>query len=294
MPRSRRPGWLELAPLTAGDALAEVLARLGAAPGRVLAFSADELQHWPADAVSALKAHGVLRPGKPADTAVCTGCERACVMPVQQRQRVGVAGSASAAFVVCDKRDDIGRVRLAPAHMERWRVDAQTLGDALAGLLGAGTCHPLPGTAAAFRLGVVAGAVDKAPVLLRFDDQGGMRLDVAGHAVDVASVLAVRTAKLVLDIRHLARCADAPAAGAALAAETPAQRAARLRARKAALRQQGVRAFLVVLAEEEGVSVSMIKRILGRSPEPDAPALPAWAAAVAPAAGVSAGRKRKG
>lgn len=292
MPRRRRPWWLDVAPLTSGEALAEALARLGAARGQVLAFSADELQHWPAEALAALKAHGVLRPGKPADTAVCPGCERACVMPVQQRQRPGLA-AASAAFVVCDRRDDIGRVTLALAHLERWRVDAQTLGDALAGLLGAGTCYPVPGAAGAYRLGVVAGAVDKAPVLLRFDEQGGMRLDVAGHAVEVASVLTVRTGKLVLDIRHLVRCADAPAPGVALAAETPAQRTARLQARKAVLQQRGVRAFLPVLAEEEGVSVSMIKRILGRSPEPAAPALPAWAAAVAPAGGVPAGSKRK-
>lgn len=214
-------------------------------------------------------------------------------MPVQQRQRPGVTAAASAAFVVCDRRDDIGCVPLTPAHLERWRVDAQTLGDALAGLLAAGACHAVPGEARAYRLGVVAGAADKAPVLLRFDEQGGMRLDVAGHAVDMASVLAMRAGKLVLDIRHLARCADAPATGAALAAETPAQRTARLQARKAALLQRGVKAFLPVLAEEEGVSVSMIKRILGRSPKPAAPALPAWAAAVAASAGVSTGSKRK-
>ena len=49
-------------------------------------------------------------------------------------------------------------------HPERWRVDGQTLGDALAGLLGAGACHPVPGARIAFRLGVVVGAADKAEV----------------------------------------------------------------------------------------------------------------------------------
>ncbi len=282
-----------MVPLTAAEALDELLARLGAAPGAVLSFSADELMHWPADAVAALKAHAVLRPGKPADTAVCPGCERACVMPVQQRQRAGVAAGASAAFVVCDRRDDIGRVPLAPALLERWRVDAQALGDALAGLLGAGACHPVPGVACAFRVGAVAGAADKAPVQLCFDEQGLARLEVAGHALDLASVLAIRAGELVLDARRLARCADAPAAGTALPAETPAQRTTRLQARKTALQQRGVKAFLPVLAEEEGVSVSMVKRILGRSAQPAAPELPAWAAAVAPAAGVSPGGKRK-
>ncbi len=285
----RRQRRSDVAPLTAAEALAELLARLGAAPGRALAISAEELLPWPPAAVAALKAHGVLRPGKPDDTAVCPGCERACVMPVQQRQRAGVA----AAFVVCDRRDDIGRVPLAPALLERWRVDAQTLGDALAGLLGAGACHPEPGVAFAFRVGAVAGASDKAAVQLRFDEQGQARLNVAGHAVEVASVLGIRADRLVLDTRHLGRFADAPAAGEALAAETPAQRTTRLQARKAALQRRGVKAFLAVLAEEEGVTVSMIERILARRPEPAAPVLPAGAAAVAPAESVSPRSKRK-
>lgn len=289
MRRQRRQRRGDVAPLTAAEALTELLARLGVAPGRTLAFSAEELQHWPADAVAAFKSHGVLRPGKPGGTAVCPGCERACVMPVQQRQRAGVA----AAFVLCDRRDDIGRVPLAPALLERWRADAQTLGDALAGLLGTGACHPVPGEAFAFRVGAVTGATNKAAVQLQFDDQGQARLVVAGHAVEVASVLATRASKLVLDTRHLRRCADTPAAGEALAAETPAQRTTRLQARKAALQQRGVKGFLAVLAEEERVSVSMIKRILARRPEPAAPVLPAWAAAVAPAEGVSPRGKRK-
>ena len=279
-----------MAPLTSAKALAELLARLGAAPGRAVVFSADELQHWPGDAVVALKADGALRPGKPGDTAVCPGCERACVMPVQQRQR---PSRPAAAFVVCDKRDDIGRVPLEPAHLERWGVGGQTLGDALAGCLGAGTCHPMPGAQFVFRLGVVAGVADKATVQLRFDDQGRALLDVAGHEVELAAVLAVKGGRLALDTRHLGRCADAPAGGAALAAETPAQRTTRMRARKAALQQRGVKAFLAVLAEEEGVSVSMVKRILGRAEGVDAQNLPAWAAAVAPPAGVSTGGKRK-
>ena len=61
---------VDVTPLTAGEALAELLAGLGASPGRAVAFSANELQHWPGDAVAALKGHGAFRPGKPGDTAV--------------------------------------------------------------------------------------------------------------------------------------------------------------------------------------------------------------------------------
>lgn len=279
-----------MAPQVPGAALTELLARLGAAQGRALAFGADELLQWPTDAVAALKAHAVLRPGKPGDTAVCPGCERACVMPVQQRMR---PGRPAATFIVCDQRDDIGRVPLAPVHLERWRADGQTLGDALAVLLGSGACHPVPAAPFTFRVGLVAGLADKAPAQLQFDDRGRALVLVAGHGVDLAAVLTIHGGRLVLDSRHLGRCADAPAGGAVLAAETAAQRTTRLLARKAALQQRGVKAFLQVLAEEEGVSVSMVKRILGRADQPEDAPLPGWAAPVAPRGGVSRSSKAK-
>lgn len=276
--------------LAPSPALTELLARLGAAPGRALVLAADELQQWPPEALAALKAQAVLRPGKPGDTAVCPGCEQACVMPVQQRMR---SGRPAAAFIVCDRRDDIGRVALTQAHLERWRADGQTLGEAMAALLGSGVCHPVPATPFAFRVGVVAGSADKAPVQLRFDDEGRALVEVAGHALELATVLTIRGDRLFLDTRYLGRCADAPAAGTALAAETAAQRTARLQARKSALQQRGVKAFLKVLAQEEGTSVSMVKRVLRRAPRADDVPLPGWAAPLAPRGGVSPRDKTK-
>lgn len=279
-----------MAPLTPAAALAEVLARLGASPTRAMVLSGHELQGWPADAVAVLKAHGVLRPGKPGVTAVCPGCEAACVMPVQERVR---AGRPAAAFVVCDKRDDINRVPLDGAHLERWRVDSRTLGGALAVLLGGSECQPLPADAQRLRLGVVSGRADKAAVHLHFDDLGRVLLDVAGHELEAGLVLALQGDRLVLDTRHLARCVDAPAGGTALSAETAEQRTDRLRARRDALKQRGVKAFLKVIAREEGLSDSMVKKILGRAMPPPVASLPGWAAPVAPQQGVSSARKSK-
>jgi hypothetical protein len=279
-----------VAPLTVGEALHELLARLGALPGRALAFGADELHQWPPDAVAVFKAHAVLRPGAPGETAVCPGCEQACVMPVQQRMR---PGRPAAAFIVCDRRDDIGRVPLAPALMERWRVDGQTLGDALATLLGSGPCQAMSADPGRLRLGTVSGRTDKTAVHLGFDDHGRAVLELAGHVVDLAAVLTIQAGRLVLDTGHLRRCADTPASGAKLDAETPEQRTERLQARKAALQKQHVRAFLQVIAQEEGLSKSMVKKILDRPGQASKAPLPAWAAALASRRGVSPAKKRQ-
>ena len=210
-------------------------------------------------------------------------------MPVEQRLR---PGEPAAAFIVCDRREDIGRVRLAPADLERWRADGQTLGDALAKLLGAGVCEAAASNAPRWRLGQVSGRADKAAVHLGFDDHGRAVLEVAGHVVDLAAVLTIQAGRLVLDTRRLGRCADAPAGGAKLIAETPEQRTARLRARKAALQKQGVRAFLQAIAEEERLSKSMVKKILERRGLASEAPLPAWAASLAPRKGVSPAKKR--
>lgn len=277
-------------PLTPAAALTEVLARVGASADRAVTLEALELQQWPADAVAALKGQGVLRAAKPGDTAACPGCEQACVMPVLQRVR---AGGPAACFIVCDKRDDIGRVPLSAAHLERWRVDGKTLGDALAVLLGSSGCQPVPSDARSLRLGYVAGRADRAAVHMRLDGQGQVMIEVAGHALDLGLVLSLKGDRLVLDTRHLARCADAPAAGAALLAETPEQRAERLAARRTALQQRGVRAFLQVIAQEEGVSVSMVKKILDRAPRPTDRPVPTWAAPLASGQGAPPAKKRK-
>lgn len=281
-----------MAPLTPSAALTELLARLGVAPGQAVALSGDELGRWPDNLVAALKAQGVLRPGKPGDTANCPGCEQACVMAVQMLTR---PGRPAAAFIVCDKRDDINRVPLDALHLERWRATERSLADALAGLLGGGEAQQVVAGGAALRLGVVTGLANKAAVHLRFDDQGRALLDVAGHALELAVLLSVQGERLLLDTRHLARCVDTPAVGVALPVETAEQRSGRLQARRAVLQRQDVKAFLQLIAQEEGVSVSMVKKILGRTTAPalkDTP-LDGWGATIAILPGVSPDKTRK-
>ena len=115
-----------------GGVLAELLARLAVADSGVAELPGDDLAGWPQDDVAALKSHAVLLPGKPAESAICPGCERACLMPVQVLPR---AGRPASLFILCDKPVDINRVAVAPAALERWRVSVQSLADAMSRLL---------------------------------------------------------------------------------------------------------------------------------------------------------------
>ena len=103
--------------MTPEDALAELLARVGA--GGELFITEYELNQWPRDAVSAMKAQKLITKASPAISAVCPGCEQDCTMPVETIP--GPAGAPNL-FVVCDKRHDINRVAISPDHLAQWQA----------------------------------------------------------------------------------------------------------------------------------------------------------------------------
>lgn len=110
--------------MTPGDTLAELLARVGARNGDQIVVINTELSQWPAEAVTALKTQRLLARARPAKSAACPGCERACAMPVQTLIR---DNGAAASFVVCDKRDDINRVSIPGDLLKQWRCDAEAV-----------------------------------------------------------------------------------------------------------------------------------------------------------------------
>jgi len=81
--------------------------------------------------LEALQDVGLLTAAEPARATVCGGCEQACLMDVQ-------FGCSGTPFVVCDKRDDIGRVPVAPEGLERWWLSADLVAAVCARLLEAG------------------------------------------------------------------------------------------------------------------------------------------------------------
>ena len=57
--------------MTPRDALLDLVARVGARDGAAVRISETDVRQWPAEAVSALKAHRLLVRARPARTVVC-------------------------------------------------------------------------------------------------------------------------------------------------------------------------------------------------------------------------------
>jgi hypothetical protein len=243
------------------DALADLLARVAAADGAAAMFPERELGEWPATAVGLLKAEKLLIKGSPADVVTCPGCEEDCTMPVETAI---TPGGKLRAFVMCDKRDDVGRVPVATDLIEQWHCSPERLADVLARLLGIRRSEG-DTVSSTWNVGVLKGAKHSAHVVLGIGH--GVQLSIAGHTLALADVLELGDKGLVLDRRALVRCVDAPVAGGG-DVESAGQRRERLKARVNQERAKGTKAFLKVVAEEEGIVVSRLKQLVYDKPEP--------------------------
>jgi hypothetical protein len=116
------------------DLLGHILDRVDLVAAEAHVFTADEVAGWPREALDFFVNQGLLSATTPANTLECDGCEERCFMPV-----AFVPANApikARPFIVCNQRDDIGRVGINPSRLKRWRVEPGLLARIISVLLG--------------------------------------------------------------------------------------------------------------------------------------------------------------
>jgi hypothetical protein len=114
------------------SALIDLLERVGSQSEPVL-MTVLEMNQWPPVAVAAMKSQKLLRKANQATSAVCTGCEENCMMPVY---KTGSSSEELDFFILCDKRDDINRVAVGQDQLRRWQCSIQNVCEFVAASLG--------------------------------------------------------------------------------------------------------------------------------------------------------------
>jgi len=246
--------------MTPLNALLELLARVGAGKGMPVLVNEEELGHWPAAAVQAMKKHKLLVKARPAASVMCPGCEQECVMPVHTLTHK-TRGRES--FVVCDKRDDINRVAVSIRMLEQWQVLGASIAELLAGLLGLRRPDTGDRSTDRWEVGMLRGAKHSSHLVLLAE--GRLTLSLAGHSIALSDILVIEGSDFKLDKRALIRLVDKPAGGAG-DVESAAQRRTRLKKRVHAEKNKGTKAFLKTVAAEEGFNVSRLKQLLKPKP----------------------------
>ena len=187
--------------MTPAGALAELLARVGA--GGNVFITEHELNQWPAGAVSAMKAHGLVSKAPSANSAICPGCEQDCTMPVEM---IPVRSGLPGLFVVCDKRDDTNRVAISPDHLAQWQASfvgvAKFVGESLS-LRWRGTTATEGNT---LEIGNLKGKKKSQMLCLRSKKE--LVLVVGSSDLPLADVIAFANGRYGLDARAIEQLVD--------------------------------------------------------------------------------------
>jgi hypothetical protein len=176
--------------MTPQAALIELLARVGVCNGAAVLVSAEELSQWPTAAVAAMKSQKLLAKARPAASAICPGCERACTMPVYT--------VLQSSFIVCDKRSDINRVPLSVARLVQWRSDAEAVRGFIAGSLGlrlSNQHHADPGL---LNIGIASG--DKRSQMLCLRAKGDLTLVAGNNGMPLPELVGFRDDEYSVDV----------------------------------------------------------------------------------------------
>lgn len=192
--------------MTLETALIELIARVGARNGAAVLVSTEELSHWPAAAVAAMKSQKLLVKARPAVSVVCPGCERECVMPVQTVP-AGQRGPAS--FIVCDKRNDINRVPVSATRLTQWRCDADAVCGFVARSLGLRRSGQPPADSGLLNIGMATGDRRSQMLCLRADSD--LALVVGNNAIPLAELVGFRDGEYSIDRIIIRRLVDSTA-----------------------------------------------------------------------------------
>ena len=190
--------------MTPEAALIELLGRVGARLGESVTVSTEELNQWPAAAVSALKSQGLLLKARPVKSVVCHGCEQECSMPVHTVTRTNAPATS---FVVCDKRSDINRVAVPAARLALWRCDAKAVCGFVAACLDLQQTIVQPSEDGLLPIGMARG--NKRTQMLCLRAQGHLALVVGADAIPLADVVGFENGGFTLDHAVIRQLVDA-------------------------------------------------------------------------------------
>lgn len=245
--------------MTAEDAFFALVAGIGANFPRAAYFSEAELRGWPERAVAAMKAQKLLVKARAAASTICPGCEQQCAMPVN----VPSEGSGRPdAFVVCDKRADIGRVPIPAEQLRQWRSDEEALCRFVADRLGlrrTSTALPVPEL---LNIGVARGTRRTQMVALR--PAGEPSIVVAENLLPVSEVVVFERGSFGLDREAIVRLVDAASTTDERYTRTTARRDAR-KLDTQQIHEQWQRAYRKLRREHPGESDTWYSRKIAKS-----------------------------
>ena len=238
--------------MTLQDVLQELIQRLGSGGDSTLAW--EQVREWPKGTIEAFQKAGWIKPTVAASSVECPGCEENCFMPVHVLPARNE--QPARAYVACDRPADMGRVKIPISRLQQWQITEAQVACWASGALGLKGKPERDKSSGAFKLGNLQGK--KRVGSLEFNTAESVSLKVSGHSLPLSEVVIFEWDHPRIDRAAILNMVDLPQGNT----EAPEARRERIRARVREEKAKGTRAFLQVVAEEEGISPSRIKQLV--------------------------------
>lgn len=247
--------------MTVNESLSRLLALLNFKGGEVLTLDADDVSDFPKEHFELFVKHGILQTIADTRHVVCDGCDERCDRPVQIYRANHT--SPARAFVLCELRDDVGRVAIDFERLKQWQMTERQLAEMVRDLIGQ-TSQGFVKDGVFWRLGVINGGQHKAQVSLQFDGNGVVVS--GGHKVPLMELLSLDKDALRIDLEKIRKMVNEPT-GFSDDVESTKARNVRLLKRRNELKSKGVRNFNQQIASEENLSLAAVKNAIKSAEE---------------------------
>ena len=179
--------------MTLEDVLQELLSCLGSEGDCIIDWQ--QVRHWPDGAIDTFIKAGWLKFTASANTVECGGCDEYCIKPVHVLP--GLNGKSATAFVACDEREDMGRVKIPLAYLQQWQFTVAQLAKWVAVQLGIKGKPELDKITGVYKLGNVQGK--KRLGLVELDFAGAVSLKISGYALLLSEAVIVEGDHIGID-----------------------------------------------------------------------------------------------
>lgn len=238
------------------DVLSELINRLTENKKKPTAIYQSEIDLWPPNQTKALLKTSILSAPSLAKKAICTGCEEACLRPIQKFQ---TKENYYSAFMFCHLRDDTYRIQIKENEIKYRSLTLYSLAEFIRLALDIKGEVYESAEPNKLSIGIFKGSVSAAHISLIYEDE--IYLQIGQNYVLVNETLFIKNQTVRLDKKRLVNIIDNPV-GAAGTEEDAEKRRTRLKERIRQLKKEGKRNFNKIVADEEGFSTQRLHQIL--------------------------------
>lgn len=194
--------------MTLDDILHELIGCLDTRDTCVIGW--EQVRRWPKGAMDVFRKAGWLKATAPADTIECPGCEEGCFMPVMFSP--APPGQTAAAFVVCNVRSEMGKVKIPLVRLQQWQITQTQIARWVSKALNLKGKPEKETDNASFKLGTVQGKQRMAE--LRLDLSGPISLKASGHMLPLSEIAFIVAGQPGIDRSAVLGMVDLPPARA--------------------------------------------------------------------------------